>query len=130
MPHYYLLHHLLLLLLLPSGRMSVDIRYVTQHIPALVPTKTSRPSTPLVPSRNLQSVMPIALHLPSGEGCHQLRTSIDWSAQVEASVYSTPILRMSASSGATSIVASTYVHFLEQLDSNTGNVLPGECCSL
>jgi hypothetical protein len=103
----------------------VTQHFVTQTIPIHPSRSTSLSSTT---DRTQQFIAKRVLKIPTTifqENCRQpLRTSIDWSTQVESSAYSTPVIRQSRSSGDT-IVASTYIHFIESLSANTGRVSTG-----
>ena len=117
--------------LLTATTLSSQIHFVTQHIPinfksSYANDNTNPPPTPFQSSR----ILPTPTFLHQHKCIHPLRTAIDWSAQVESSVYSTPIIRTTGMHhgnvlSADSILASTYVHFIESLNAKTGHVLSG-----
>ena len=113
-----------LLLTAANIHASTGIHFVTQHIPIAFPHNSI--ALPIFQSPHL-------LEPPGAfttKCTHPLRTAIDWSTQVEASVYSTPVIRTAGThhnhaSSAESILASTYVHFIEALNAKNGHVLSG-----
>ena len=118
---------LLYIFLFNVNSTSDDPHFVTQHISATVPITPSI-ETSFVSSNILKTSSSL---YKNPKHCQKLHVDIDWSSQVESSVYATPIIRTapikptSNNRNANSIIASTYVHFIESLAIRNGNVLPG-----
>ena len=122
---------MLMVLFSYTAASQLDAHFVTQHIPAAIPSNTidASRSSLTFSTHFLITKTSTTIH-KNDKQCRTLRTDIDWSAQVESSVYSTPVIRTAATesryaSHANSIIASTYVHFIESLQAKNGHVLPG-----